>query len=461
MRPRGNEFGVYPKNIHGSVIFYYWVYDATNKRCFYSTRKRTYDEAVKYCKDLLIKGQLLRRTPFTFTEFTKEFFIYEKCPYINHRILRGYTYSHSWAKRQQRLLETVIRPYFNGYSIHTISFKDIDRFMSYLREQNFSNKKINHVITTVKSIFTYAEMNKVIENNPCKGLKLFNVNSPEKGILTRKELQELFSEENRASIWPEKIFFIFNYLAASTGLRLGEILALKPQDLTNDYLIITHSFNPDDGLKSTKNGKSRVVPLDKKNETLLKDLCHGKREDDFIFSANNGKSPFCHRTIYKSYKKALELIGITKEERKQRNITFHSYRHGVNTMLLESGNQPETVRLLLGHSNPSMTAHYSHLQMPNISITQESYTDHINESEKSNEGNGAITPSYIKQLIDRCFLYPDGKRVVKSLDSVAMEMQRLGLQPTELLLSELFRKAGGNKYSKKACHNAISCANSV
>jgi integrase len=68
-------------------------------------------------------------------------------------------------------------------------------------------------------------------------------------------LQKLFSEENQKEIWPENIHFIINYLAANTGIRLGEILALRPKDISNDQLIISHSYNIHDGLKSTKNGK--------------------------------------------------------------------------------------------------------------------------------------------------------------------------------------------------------------
>jgi hypothetical protein len=46
MRPRGNEFGVFPKKVSGSTIYYYWVY-GNNKRVFRSTGKKTRDEAVK------------------------------------------------------------------------------------------------------------------------------------------------------------------------------------------------------------------------------------------------------------------------------------------------------------------------------------------------------------------------------------------------------------------------------
>ena len=456
MRPRGNEFGVFPKNIRGSVIFYYWVYDENGKRKFRSTGKNDFDAAVKFCRTLQIKGQLLNRTFLSFSTYTQDFFDYDNCPYINHRKARGQTYTRSWAKSQRRLLDTIIKPYFNQRSIDVITFHDIDMFIMSLKNQNYSNKKINHIITTLKNIFTYAEMHQVVYFNPCKNLKPFKIISPEKGILSKKEIETLFNEKNRSQIWPELIHFFINFLAAFSGLRLGEILALRPQNFNNDTLIISNSYSPDDGLKDTKNGKTRIIPLDNMLKTLFVEHCQGKRHDQYIFSYNDGKYPMEPKSIYRRFWKALEFIGIDKAERKWRNITFHSYRHGMNTRLLEAGVPPETVRLLTGHS-ASMTSRYSHVQLANVLLNQKNiYPDSI-----KNEINNNTQPSYIKILIDTGFLFPDGKRVKQSLDIVALEMHKKGIQPTERLLMELFFKGNGDKYSLKACKKAVIYANSM
>ncbi|MDR0288073.1 MAG: site-specific integrase [Clostridiales bacterium] len=356
------------------------------------------------------------------------------------------------------MLDSIIKPYFGQRYIPTISFHDIDEFIMSLKKQNFSNKKVNHVITTMKNIFNYAEMIGLIQTNPCKTFKPFKVNTPEKGILTREELQKLFSEENRGQIWPERIHYIFNYLAAHTGLRLGEILALRLIDFSNGKLNITHSFSPDSlndgGLKSTKSGKSRVIPLDKKLGDLFKEVCQGKQHDQFIFSTSQGLRPMDHKAVYKRFYKALEAIGIDKAERKRRNITFHSYRHGVNTFFLEAGTPPETVRLILGHSGSAMTARYSHLQLPSIESL-----DVSSDCLKQDDSNHGTVPSYINDLIDMVLLYPDGKRVVKSLDAVALEIQKQNKQPTEKYLREMFLKPDGKQYSLRACKQAINYAN--
>jgi len=414
MRLRGNEFGIFKKNICGSVIYYFWVYHENGKRRFRSTGKRNFDEAVKFCRTLQVKGQLYSETSPSFSTYSKVFFDYEKCPYINHRLTRGHTYGRSWAKRQKQLLEKIIRPYFGMKALSEITFKDIDSFILLLKDQNCSNKKINHIISTLKNLFWYAEKEKTLEINPCIGLKPFKIISPEKGILTKEEIASLFSNENRNKIWPETMHFLINYIAAFTGLRLGEILALRPQDFSDSKLIVSNSFSPDDGLKCTKNGKSRYIPLDKKLEALLMDCCQGKRQDEFIFSINNGISPVVPKTIYKRFWKAREYIGIDEVERKRRNISFHSFRHGVNTMLLEAGVVPERVQLLLGHSGSSMTARYAHLQLPNVLRIYEN----LNISSKENENYNITKPEYVKALINKELLLSDVKTVTKSLNVV-------------------------------------------
>jgi integrase len=365
MRPRGNEFGIFRKKIRGSTIFYFWVYDTTGKRRFRSTGKRKFDDAVKFCRTLQIKGQLYSGTAVSFSLYTQDFFDYEHCPYISYRLLRGYSYGRPWARRQKSLLDKVIRPYFNKQDIRLINAKQIDDFIFSLKKENYSNKTINHVITTLKNIFHYATINNTIEVNPCTGIKPFKSTSREKGILTREELKSLFSSECQTKIWPDMMHYILNYVAATTGMRLGEILALQPQDISDTKITVSHSYNSLDGLKGTKTAKTREIPIPEKLKFLLTDYCYGKRKDEFIFSANHGSNPVDHKTIYRWYWRALNAVGIDKSERLRRRISFHSYRHGYNTILLEEGIAPETVRLLTGHS-AAMTSHYSHIKQQNV-----------------------------------------------------------------------------------------------
>jgi integrase len=231
------------------------------KRKYRSTGKLSYDEALKYCRSLQIKGQLFQATSYTFDSFTKDFFIYEKCPYIRNRLLRGFSYGRTWAQKQRGLLEHIILPHFSDKDIRSISSREIDDFILKLRQSNYGVKTVNHVLTAVKTVFGYAEQTGIIGTNPAEGIKPFRATSKEKGTFTREELVRLFANPEQSDIWNSPMHFLLNCLAATTGLRLGELLALRPENITGTVINVEHSWNRLEGLKCTKTGKNRSVPV--------------------------------------------------------------------------------------------------------------------------------------------------------------------------------------------------------
>jgi integrase len=201
-----------------------------------------------------------------------------------------------------------------------------------------------------------------IEENPMDNIELFSLQIKEKGILSREELKMLFSC-GYEGIWRSKMHFALNLTAVMTGMRLGELLGLKYEMVQPAYINVAYSWSDMDQLKSPKNGKTRKVPISENLYRLLHSLNDGREPTDFIFSY--GSKPISHKSVYKQYYFALDKIGINKQIRKDKNLTFYSYRHLFNTLLLEEGIAPETVRLFTGHS-AGMTARYSHVQLTNL-----------------------------------------------------------------------------------------------
>jgi integrase len=341
------------------------MYDKDGKRKYRSTGKTTYNEALKYCRALQIKGLLFQATSYSFESFTEDFFDYEKCSYIRSRLLRGFSYGRTWAKRMRTVLEKILLPRFKETDIRTISSKIIDEFILELRRADTGTKTLNHILTAMKSIFGYAKSAGVIEINPAEGIKPFKTAVKEKGIFTRDELYRLFASPEDSGIWTSPAHFLLNYIAAVTGLRLGELLAIKPENLSATAIDVIHSWNRMEGLKGTKTGKNRTVPVSPQLGLALREYIEKNNITGFIFSVNGGESPFDHKAVYKHFWHALAQTGISAESRKERNISFHSYRHTFNTMLLEAGVHPETIRLVTGHT-ANMTARYAHLQLSNM-----------------------------------------------------------------------------------------------
>jgi len=278
------------------------------------------------------------------------------------RLLHGKSYTKGWAQAQRNLLISRIIPEFGDIDIREIYGNKVEAWLLRLKQEGVGTKTLNHLITILRLVFGYALRSHDIEQNPMEHIELFAINSGEKGILSREEINQLFSADTETK-WSSIFHYALNLTAAATGMRLGEILALKYEMVQPYFITVAYSWSDTDHLKCPKNSKTRKIPISENLYRLLHSLNDSRQSSDFIFSY--GKKPIDHKTVYKQFYKALEKIGINKTLRREKNITFHSYRHLFNTLLLESGLAPETIRLLTGHT-AGMTARYSHVQLTNL-----------------------------------------------------------------------------------------------
>jgi integrase len=356
-------FGVYPRRLNsGKIIYYYWAYNNKGRRIYRTTGTDTYEKAVCYCRNLMKNGKLTAEKNHEFTQYTENFFVFDSCPYIKTRLLHGKSYTKGWAQAQRNLLLRRIIPELGNTDIREIYEGRIESWLFRLKQENAGVKTLNHLITILRIIFGFALKNHDVDENPMANIELFALKTAEKGILSRDELNRLFSGGPESGIWGSKLHFTLNLAAAMTGMRLGEILALKYGMVQPQFITVANSWSTTDKLKCTKNGKVRTIPISDELYRLIMSLKTETNAASFIFAAKD--SPVDHKTVYKHYYHALANIGIDRNSCRDRNITFHSYRHGFNTMLLEAGLAPETVHLLTGHS-AGMTARYSHVQLQN------------------------------------------------------------------------------------------------
>jgi integrase len=81
---------------------------------------------------------------------------------------------------------------------------------------------------------------------------------------------------------------------------------------------------------------------------------------EFIFWGTEPGKPMFLRAFLYDLRKAMCDIGISIEEQKRRNLTFHSWRHYYNSAL--RGTVPdETLRKFVGHESEEMTDNYDHV----------------------------------------------------------------------------------------------------
>lgn len=135
-------------------------------------------------------------------------------------------------------------------------------------------------------------------------------------------------------------------LAYSGGLRISEVIGLRPEDLLFDRGLIH--------VRSAKGNKDRTTLLGKSTAELVKRYLEHFKPKDLLFAGQNGGT-YSPRSLQKVLDAALQKAGITKP------ATMHTLRHSFATHLLEQGTDLRYIQALLGHASSKTTEVYTHV----------------------------------------------------------------------------------------------------
>jgi site-specific recombinase XerD len=159
-------------------------------------------------------------------------------------------------------------------------------------------------------------------------------------VLSRAEVRQLLSCATR----PVQRILLTTLYAA--GLRLSEGLHLQVPDIDSARMLLH--------VRSGKGQRDRLVSL---SPLLLEELrawYRFRRPTRWLFPGR-GDEPMHPGTIQRACRDAALAAGLTK------HATPHSLRHSYATHLLEAGLDVRTLQKLLGHSQLSTTAQYTHV----------------------------------------------------------------------------------------------------
>lgn len=212
-------------------------------------------------------------------------------------------------------------------------------------------------------------------------MKPLKKNEKERGILSSKEVYNLLNPENAPAYWQDRLVYLGNCLAAVTGMRKGEIMALRIEDVYADHIKISRSYDKY-GEKDTKTHKSREIPIPDKIYRMIVELAP---DSGYIFSYDGGKTPFGTDTLTDALYHALNKMGIDEQQRKSRNICFHSWRHFFNTRLRSADISDSKTQSITGHSTKEMTEHYTHYNagdFTDVMAVQEAVFEKMKEDDR-------------------------------------------------------------------------------
>jgi integrase len=145
-------------------------------------------------------------------------------------------------------------------------------------------------------------------------------------------------------------------VAAYSGLRLGELLALRWRDVdwTGSALTISHSLSS--GVEgTTKTGHVRRVPMADQAAAALDRLSQRDdfvSPDDYVFCNALGR-PLDGSALRRRYKRARDAAGL-------RPLRWHDLRHTFGSLLVAGGVDIVSVKDAMGHSQLTTTSRYLH-----------------------------------------------------------------------------------------------------
>ncbi len=324
-----------------------------------STGEHTRAGAIRWAVDYLGSGPVISKEGLTLAEFSQGFFDWSG-PWATDKRASGKRVSPRHCKERQNLLAFRILPVLGATRLNDIDRGTIKDFRNALFNEGLSGTTINKALSILKTILESAEEHSLIRHMP--RIDRAAQNQKHRGILTIEEMRRLF-----AVPWKSYRDYVCNRVAACTGLRRGELLALTLADLRGDYINVSKSWDEQTKTMNitTKTGRSRIVIVPSKVRQEIEALAGRnpwKKPESFLFFSSFEHKPIDGKWPMKSFYRAMNEIGISEEERARRNITFHSHRHFVNSILVNARVPLQRVQALTGHLTDEMTQRYYHVE---------------------------------------------------------------------------------------------------
>lgn len=326
-------------SVKGTKLYEVYVngFDTRGKRI--QMRKRGI-ESIRKAKDLEFEfeRELAKLKEGSVNERWGEWF--EECLKImkvNYRPSTVYNYETS-ARRW------ILDPWQNK-ELRKISNMDVHELIFEMLPAEVTMHTRKYILKIVKRIFQMAVDNGKLDRNPALGLMVKVPESPKK-VLTNSEAEVFL---NQAQLTNHRFYPIWA-LALFTGCRSGELYALKwsDVDLEARTISISRSWNSKNGFTSTKNQKSRMVPISDELLAFLKKFRMERGKEEYVLPHLMEWSRGEAAKVTKAF---CRTIGIT-------DIRFHDLRATFITNLLARGVPLAVVMAIVGHADMETTNVY-------------------------------------------------------------------------------------------------------
>ncbi|MDQ6849689.1 MAG: tyrosine-type recombinase/integrase [Actinomycetota bacterium] len=251
-------------------------------------------------------------------------------------------------------------PRFGRMRMANIAASEVQAWVNGAGAAGLSARSVVKYHTFLHAIFERAVIDQVIPVNPCRHTVLPKLVKKPKTAITPEQFEALLAEIPDA-------FRLMVLVAIETGVRWGELAALRPADVDFGSRVITVRGVVLEVARKVTGSESSFVfrdyPKDNEQREVMigAELCrairehmlaHGKRDDDLLFSTSVG-TPISRNTFRtRVWRPAVERSGIRS------GVRFHDLRGAHASWLLAGGADLKVVMDRLGHRQITTTQQY-------------------------------------------------------------------------------------------------------
>ena len=332
---------------------------ATGKQIFKSVLGKTQAEVKEKLKKALVEaGQIdfTKSGKYTVGTWMDEWF--ENVAKIkvrpsSHQTYRGYIDNHIKPSIGNIPLEKLTTMDLQKLYRTLLTKGRVERIEAENQPSGLSAKTVRNINQVISSALDLAVAQKIIPINPTDACELPKVEHREMQTIPEEQLQAFLAEAKATGVYE------MYYIELATGLRRGERLGLKWQDIDwkNGIIKVRRQIARVDGqiveapLK-TKNSYRTVTISPQAIEVLKRQ--RAKTHDQYVFPSPNG-GPISPDSVNNMLKRVLARAGIPK-------VRFHDLRHTFATIALQNGVDIKTVSGMLGHFSAGFTLDtYAHV----------------------------------------------------------------------------------------------------
>jgi integrase len=307
-------------------------------RCAETLRDKTKSEALEILQARLNEAKQQQREPqvtMPLSEFVK--LAWKPNAALRHRKSSMRIYSSN--------LDNYILPVLGEFPLRDIRRSDIESCLSRLQRKDYAVSTLRNVRATISTVLEAAVSDKYIGDNPAHGIRIREADSKREPRYFRpREVRKLLLKLED----PCRTVVL---VAVSTGLRIGEILALRWRriDLLQNTIEVAETYsNGEFGPPKTRSSR-RTIPISTSLVDVFRRLRPRNCEPEQLVFATLKGTPLNPKNLYnRQLAPACDAIELPR-------VSWHSFRHTHATLLHEVGESLKTAQSLLGHSDLETT----------------------------------------------------------------------------------------------------------